>query len=50
VAPRYAQAHVTLPEAERALAEAEQIVATAREAVALLIAPNDSAQVPDDHS
>jgi len=36
VAPRYALAHVSLPEAEQALAKAEPIVATARKAVATL--------------
>jgi HEPN domain-containing protein len=48
VAPRYALGHVSLPEAEQALAEAEQIVETARKAVAVLAAGDEDTQ-PDDH-
>jgi HEPN domain-containing protein len=46
VAPRYAVAHVTLPEVEEALAEAERVVAAARDAVAALMAEDDPQQAP----
>jgi HEPN domain-containing protein len=50
VAARYALAHVSLPEAEEALAEAERLVETARQAVAQLAERDDSPQVADDDS
>ena len=42
VRPRYALAHVSLPEAERALAEAEALVQTVQEAVARLTTQDDT--------
>ncbi|MBM3475488.1 MAG: HEPN domain-containing protein [Armatimonadetes bacterium] len=43
VAPRYALGHVSLPEAEEALAEAKQVVETARQAVAALTGGDEDA-------